>query len=392
MSSSDQVQISYLKQSAKGTIPLSPFTELVHNGGTFGAPISVERSGSIRGDAQRGQAVRTGVDPEGSVNLDFRAKVFDDLLEGFMRSSWSTAAAMSNTDIQADNAGSAFTTISGDFTTENITLGQWVYVNGFANADVNGWYKVTSIAAGTLGVNPAPPADTNTAANTITIEGSYIRNGTDEPYFAFQANYKDLTDKWRLISDCKINQMELTLAMRSILTGSFNFMGINNELKTAGSGDGTVTSAPSTDILNASDHVTGVFINGTKYDGCVSNFNMSADMGAGRRNGIGQVESCDIKLHSLAANGSMSVYLTDANWTDILQKYTDFTKISIAFGLKDADGNGFVIEFPQVALSNEPGNIPGPGEDVMLEFDFEAEPGDIGDGTLKTMQISRRIA
>ncbi len=389
MADSSRIQISYLKQTEKGTVPTDSFTAVQHTGGTFGAPQDTVRSDQIRGDAQRNGVVRLGVNPEGSISLDLSAKTFDDLIEALMRSTWSTAAAMSETDIEAVNTDSEFTTTGGDFTTEDITKGQWVYVDGFASADTNGWYKVTSIATGALGVTPAPPDDTNTESNTITIEGGYIRNGTASPYFAFQLQHLDLIDKYRLISDSKIGQMNLSSNARERVTGSINFTGRNHELKDAGSGDGTVIAAPETDILNSTDHVTGVFINGEEYDGGVMDFSLTANMNTRRQNAVGYEVSYGIALGSLDLSGSLSVYLTDTSWTDLLQKYLDFTKISIAFPFVDADGNGYVLELPQIALTNEPGNVPGPDADVMLSFDFEAEPSSIGN-ELKTFQISRR--
>lgn len=389
MADSSRVQISYLKQDAKGSIPNDSFTAVRHTGGTFGAPQDTVRSDEIRGDAQRGAAVRTGINPEGSISLELSAKTFDDLIEGLMRSEWSTAVDISDSDIQANNADSRFESSTVDFTDEDIEEGQWVYVSGFGTSGANGWFKVTDIATGELSVSPAPEEDSNGDNNTITIEGSYIRNGTDSPYFAFQLEHQDLTDRYRLISDARIGQMELSSNARERVTGSINFTGRDHELSDSAAGDGTVNDAPDTSILNSTDHVTGVFINDEEYDGGVMNFSLSANMNARRQNAVSYEMSYDIALGSLDLSGSLSVYLTDTSWEGLLQKYLDFDKISIAFPFVDDEGNGYVLEMPRIALTNEPGNIPGPDEDVMLEFDFEAEPGDIGNES-KTFQICRR--
>lgn len=393
MADSSRVQISYLKQTEKGSIPNSAFTAIRHTGGSFGAPQETVRSDEVRGDAQRGAAVRTGRNPEATINMELSAKTFDDLIEGLMRSDWSTAAAVADASITAENAGSKFVSggEAGDvvWTDEDITKGQWVYVSGFADSATNGWYKVTAISATDLTVNPAPPEDTNTEENEIKVEGSYIRNGTDKPYFALQLEHLDLTDKLRLIQDARIGQLSLSVDARARVTGSFNFAGTSFELKTSKSGDGEVNDAEDTEILNTTDHAKSIFINGDEYEGCVASFNLNANMNTRRLNGVGQLDSCDIGLGSLDASGSLSVYLSNANWDDLLQKYIDFTKISIAFPFSDSDGNGYVFEMPQIALTNEPGNVPGPDADVMLDLDFQAEPGDIGDES-KTIQISRR--
>jgi len=389
MADSSRVQISYAKQDSKGTVPNSSFNVLRHTGGTFGNPTQIIRSNEVRGDGQRGAAVRTGVDPAGDLNLEFSAKTFDELISGFLRSSWSTPAAFSNTDAQADNVNSVFTTATGDFTLEDITAGQWVYVQGFDTTGANGWFKVTSVAAGELGVIPAPADDSNGAANVITMDGSYVRNGVEDVYYAFQLEHMDLTDKYRLIKDARIGSMAFSFDNRSEITGSFSFDGLSHELKAAKSGDGTVIDASNIEILNTTDHAKDIIINGDVYPDCVDSFSLNLDFKPRRLNGVGELESFDIALGSIEVSGSLKIYLTDSAWDNELKNYIDFTKISLAFPFVDSNGNGFVFELPQVALTQEPGNVPAPDEDIMLDFDFEAEPGLIG-AEDKTVQICRR--
>jgi hypothetical protein len=389
MSDSSRVQISYLKQAEKGTVDEAAFTEIRHTGGTFGAPQETARSDEIRGDAQRGATVRTGQNPEGAINMEFSAQTFDDLLEGFLRSAWSTDATGSIADAVADNTGSAFTTTAGDFTDEDITVGQWIFVSGFDTEGANGWFKVTSIAATTLGVTPAPIADLNAGGNSILFEGAYIRNGILDNYYAFQLEFLDLTNKLRLISDARIDQFSLSSNARDKVTGSFNFTGAKYALATAKDGDGTVTPAPETGILNTTDHATGVFIDGVEYDGCIMSYGLSANFNSRRQNCVGQLQSTDVKLGSLDLSGNISVYLNDTAWANMLAKYEAFTKFSLAFAFTDDDGNGYVFELPQIVLTNEPGSLPGPDSDVMLDFDWAGEPGTVG-AENKTIQISRR--
>jgi len=393
MSDSSRVQISFLKQSEKGTVQSNEaFKAVRHTGGSFGMPQDTVRSESIRGDAQRSAAVRVGANPEATLNMEITAKVFDDLLSGFVRGEWSAPVAVSETVISADNAESRFVsgdTTALDWTGEGITVGQWVYVAGFDESGANGWFKVTSITDANLGVTPAPAADANTTdPNAITVGGSYVRNGASDFYFALQCQYKDLTSKYRLISDARIGQMDLSIDSRSIVNGSFQFTGVQHDLKTEASGNGEVTDAENTEILNSSDHATGVYIDGEKYDGCVLGFTLSGDMAPRRRNCVGQLFSESVGLGSLNLSGSLSVYLSDEAWTSLLQNYMDFDKIGLAFPFVDSEGNGYVFEVVRAALTTEPGNIPGPDGDVQLDFEFEAEPGTLGSDE-KTLQISR---
>lgn len=390
MSDSNRVQISILKQSEKGTVQATdPFLEVFHTGGSFGAPMDTGRSNKVRSDAQRGAAVRLGLNPQAAINMELQAKVFDALMAGFFRSTWSTPTEISNTDIQANNTGSQFTSTAVNFTTEDVDVGQWVYVAGFDTSGANGWFKVTSIAAGELGVTPAPEDDANAGGNTITMEGSYIRNGVQDQYYALQCQHLDLTNKIRFIQDARIGQMQLSANSRAIVTGSFNFEGLSFALNAALEGDGTVTAADETETLNATDHVSDIYIDGAAYDGCVTNFSFSGNANSRRKNCVGSLLSSDIGLGAFDFSGNFSIYLSDSAWAGLMTDYLAFTKMGIAFPFTDAAGNGYVFELLQIALTSEPGNIPGPDGDCMLEFSFEAEPVTIGAET-KTAQICRR--
>lgn len=390
MSDSSQIEISYVEESTFGTVPTSPFTRVRHTGGTFGATTTTTRSSEVRRDAQRGGSIRTGLEPTANLNIELMGKVFDDFIKHVMRDSWSTAAAVSNSDIQADNTASAFTSATVDWTTEDITVGQWVYVQGFDTDGANGWFKVTAISASDLTVTPAPSDDTNSGGNTITVEGSYIRNGTDAPSMALQLNHVDLTDKWRLISGARVGSWSLDFASQAIITGSFQMMGTDHTLPGTASGDGTVNAAPTTDPMNAVDHVTGIFIDGVRVVGEASNFSMTATQNPRRNYAVGKLSPFDIGLGSMDVTGNIQFYLDDGTWLQ-LTDYLNFKKVALAVSFVGPDGNGLVVELPSVVRTNEPGNVPGPDEDVFLNFDFTAEPGTVG-ADQKTIQVSRRLA
>jgi hypothetical protein len=386
---SSRVRISYIKQSGKGSIPNEAFQAVRHTEASFGMPQETSRSEEVRGDAQRGGAVRVGLNPEASISMELTAKTFDSLIEGLMRSSWSDDVDIADTLISADNTGSKF--VGPGWLNENIEPGMWVFVSGFEAGGANGWFKVQSVSETDLVVSPAPADDSNAEENEIKVQGSFIRNGTDTPYYALQLEHLDLTNKFRLIKDARIGQMDLSIDARSRVTGSLQAVGAEFDLPNEKAGNGQVEDAPDTEILNTSDHLDGVFINGELFDGDVMSFSLSANMNPRRQNAVGKIASADIGLGSLDASGSIAVYLSDATWDDLLVKYKDFVKLSLAFALKDSQGSGYVFEMPRVALTNEPGAVPGPDNDVMLSMEFAAEPADIGDES-KTFQICRRRA
>jgi len=321
MADSSLVEISYTPETNFGETPNNAFEKLRHTGGTFGVTTNTTRSSEVRGDAQRGGSVRTGLEPNATVNMELSGQTFDDFIRDAVRSTgWSTAANVSGSDISADSAGSKFVSSSSvDFTTTNITKGQWVYVDGFTDTTINGWYKATDVGATTateLVVANAPPADEASGAS-VTMDGAYVRNGTADPSYSLQLEHKDLSSKYRLITGARIGQFSLDFSTDSIVTGSFQFQAKGHELKTTASGDGTVNAAPDTASFNAVDHVTGVYIDDTLVSSEASAFSFQANANARRLNAIGSLEAVDIGLGSMDLTGSMTFYLDGDTWSQL---------------------------------------------------------------------------
>jgi len=389
MADSSSVEISYTQETNFGETPNNAFEKLRHTGGTFGVTTNTTRSSEVRGDAQRGGAVRTGFEPNATINMELSGRTFDDFMRDAIRAnSWSTAVDISGSDISADSTNDKFVSSSSvDFTTTNIVKGQWVYIDGFADTQINGWYKATDVGqttAGELLVANSVPAD-EASGESITMAGSYVRNGTNDPSYSLQLQHLDLTDKYKLIKGARIGQFSLDFSTGSIITGSFQFQAQSHELAASAAGDGTVNAAPDTEIMNAIDHITGIFIDDTLVSGEASAFSFQANANARRLNAIGQLEASDIGLGSMDLTGSLTFYLDGDTWGQ-LQDYVDFAKFGLAIALDDGNGNGYVIEFPKAVRSNEPGNVPGPDEDIQLQFDFSAEPGESYN---KTIQVTR---
>lgn len=393
MSDSSQVEVSYQVETTFGTVDSgSAFTALRHTGGSFPHGTETARSNEVRGDGQRGGTFRSNVTASPTLNIEFSPTTFDDFIKGIMRDTWSTSVTASGTDVtstdDADGTGSFDSATDIDFTTTNIDVGQWVYVSGFTSEGSNGWFKVLGVSAGTLDVAPAPADDTNSGGNSISFEGEYIRNGTTDISYALQRQFKDLSNKWELIKGNRIGSMDLSIEPGSLITGSMAFEGLKKTLETSNAGN-AINDASSTGIFNAIDQVSAIMTdrdgNIAPISGDVMSLSLSLNQNARRQNAVGTLGATGIKLGSIDATGSLSLYLDGDTWA-ILQDYVDFTKFGLALVMDDGT-NGYVFEFPTIALTSEPGNIPGPDDDVMLEFDWAAEPGESYN---KTVQVSKR--
>lgn len=390
MADSSQQRISYIQETKPGEIPEEAFQALRFTGGSFDHSTETTRSEEVRPDGQRSSMVRTNVSASPSINIELSAKTFDDLIEGVMRATWSDSLDLSADDVsieESDNGQGKISSVEADLSA--ITPKQWIHVSGFDTADANGWYKVVDVAEDEITVEPFTASDSNGDSKTIHITGSYIRNGTKAHSYALQRDYGDLDEGVEVIHGCRANQMDVSVDYGEIVTGSVSFEGLKKELRESLAGNGSVDDAPGTEIFNAVDHVRAVL---TSAEGSMSavgadvtSINIALDQNARRQNAVGVLGAAGIAHGSLDATGSLSMYLDAESWS-YLERYVDFQKFGLAIVFDDGE-NGYVFEFPRVALTDEPGNVPGPDDDVMLEFDFAAEPGESYD---KTVQICKR--
>lgn len=396
MSDSNRIQVSFLREATWGTTPNSAFTELLLTGGTMAHALETIRSAQIRSDAQAADMKRVGADANATYNVEWSAGAFDELLRGGIRSDadWSTAVNISGTDITAVASGNQLTSTVTDLTT-NLTKGQWVYISGFTGAGATAntaWAKVTALSTYALTLTGITLVD-DAAGETVTIKSSQVRNGTDTPSYSLQEEYLDLTNRLYLITGARIGSWGMTISPKAIIAGTFGFQGKSIAQAAAKAGDGTVTAAAANDVMSEVDSFDYVWIDNTAVAWDVFQTSLSVATATRPQTQLGQLAKRGIGLGTLNLTGSIETYLDDDSWA-VMGDMLAFTKFPLAFALTDGNGNRYHIELPQVALSAEPGDIPGLDTDKMLAFDFAADAGGSFGATSaeKTIQICRVAA
>jgi hypothetical protein len=390
MADSNQIQVSYTRESTWGTTPSADFEAFPITGGAMAYGVETVRSQTVRSDAQLADSKRVGISPTANYDFELAARIYDDFMRSAVRSDadWSTNASVSGaTDIAAVNSGNVFTSSSTDFTASNIAKGQWIYVSGFTTAGNNGWFKVSTIAANSLGVTGATLTD-EAAGDSITMEGSYVWSGSTEHSYSLQQQYQDLTDRYHLMTGARLNAFSLNQTPGGIITASCAFDG--KDRAQASASGGTVNAAPAEDVASEVDGFGALWIGGTAVSYDVMELSLNVSIPNRPAKGLGSLARTRMPQGSPEVTGSFSVYLDDNTWA-LDTDWENFTKQALSFSIDLGNDDRFLIDLPQVAFTTEPGTNPGLDGDVMLSFDFAAEPGGShGSGSAeKTIVISR---
>jgi hypothetical protein len=393
MSDGNKREIRYIEETTWGTTPgTGNLTALPYVSGVFGPEIQTIRSRSVRSDAQVSGAVKTGEGARGSIEFEFAANQYDELLKGCMRadSNWSPAVSLAASDVAVSgatgNVGTYTTSGSVNFVT-NIAVGQWVLVAGFASAGNNGWKKVTSrtsttlVCAGGTFVNVA-------AGASVTFKTAIISNGSLLRHFSMQEQALDLTTKFKRILGARMTEFSLNIQPYQIITGGVSFQGKSFDASATASFTGTSNAAAAAnEVMAEATTFTGFWrdvVPISTYD--TYGFNLRLSSAARPAKKLGGVALSSLNQNAFEATGQITFYEVDNTWS-YLTDLANANKFGIAVAFSNAGGS-YIIEFPYILLSSESGRIPGLDQDVTLALDFAAEPGGT---TTKTCIVCRAI-
>jgi len=389
MADSSRAQLYSLKESVWGTTPASAMTELRYTAESLGYRITNVTSNEVRSDRQVTDLIQVGAEASGSIDFELSYGAHDGFLAGALFSDWGPPVAISvSDDIAASNTSGAFTSTVTDFMAAGIVVGQWLRVSGFAASSGanDGYYQVTSVAANSLGVSPAPAADEAAAGLSIAIQGSVLRNGVTESSFTLEKAFTDI-GKHIAFTGMVANNLSLSIQTGQVLAGSVTFMGQSAAIADATVGTGMPVAASTNAVMNAVNNIGEVREGGTVLAGTVLS-SLSLEL-TNRLRGIkavGSLGNVDVGAGRCAVTGRVSIYFSDGAW---YQKYLAGTETSLSFRVQDGAGNAYVVSLPRVKLTGGDVRAGGNDQDVMAEFDLQA----LRDPTTDcTIQIDRFAA
>lgn len=392
MADANRVQVSTLEESVWGTKTTSaPFIELPITGGSMSESPDTVRSSQLRSDAQMAAMKRTGIEPAAAFDFEMQGDNFDILMRAALRNSSSnnwTAHNLTAADITVASGDKSYASAASAFSA-SIVRGSWIYVSGFTDPANNGWKQVsttTEVTAAKIIVMQTLVSEV--AGDSVTLSSQVIRNGSDLTSFSLQMQNLDVTSAFRLMLGSRITDFGLNITSQSIITGNIGFNGKKMSRPTAESGSTAVTAAANSDVMSEVSSFDGFWIGGaeiTAYEMVSASLNIATT--ARPQNGLGNLEKVGMNLGPIEISGSMEFYLETANYATLQDYLLNFTSFDFAFALSDGT-NRYLFHMPQVKLTSEPGTVGGIDTDMMLSFDFAADPADIG-GVTKTIQVSR---
>lgn len=383
MSEADRLRLSYAVESTYGTFPTTQFKPLRFTSESIKQATETVQSQEIRGDRQRGKVARTKINAAGGLNYHLSYSTYDDFIKWALFSSgWSTAAAITGTDISAAASDNSINSTSTDLTT-NISQYDWIKVSGFTGTTANnGYMKVTSVATNKLIVTGKTLVD-DAAGESVTIEhDGNAKNETTLYSFSAEKKFQDLTDKYARITGLVVDSWSMDVEADQIVSGAFEFLGAK-EVSSGSAAAGGYGSATTTEIINSVDEVKSVLEAQATFAGTRASFSMSNNLR--ERIEIGNLGATEIKAGTVSIEGTLHQYLKSEA---LMDKYLNFTATSLAIVVEDTAGNGYVIDFPRVRFTDGQRLAGGIDSDIIAEMTWSAERDSTENVMVRVMKVS----
>jgi len=377
---SNRVALRQVAESTWGETPATPTLEAVRfTSESLNYNADFITSEEIRADRMTPDTIQVSSQGAGDINGEWSYGTYDSFIEGAMFSTWAETGSVQGPDttvaiVKSGGSPNTWTlTDSGNGLASNSwVVGQFVKVTGFATAGAF-FAEITSIAAGTLGIQPLTDIASEVAGDAVTITPlDYIRNGTTKNSYTIQKAFTDLAtpELWNFTGS-RISTWSLELATGSILTTTFGVMAKDGQMTETQFSGATVNAANANSVLNAVDNVAAIVFDGDP-GGSTFYFNslsIALDNQLRGQEAVGTLGLIGVEAGRLSLTGSIELYFENSSLFD---KFRATTAFGLSFLAQDASGNAYVVTIPRAKYTSMEIVAGGLDQDIFASAQFEA--------------------
>ena len=227
----------YVAETTPGVTPSNPvWSPLRNTGGVPAVTRDALTSNELDGSRET-TSIRTGnkqVSGEYAIELSSRSQ--DDFLAGAMTSTWQDGVTLSAVGITVDPVAKTFTRDTGSFITDGVEVGDLLYFDALTG-DNSKPFIVTAVTATVVtgaGIQHALTAEGPIETDGKT--GDKLETGNACKTFSILTWFKGQCgnpDAYMLTKGVEISGFTIEQAVNAMVTGSFPFIGLSQEILTA---------------------------------------------------------------------------------------------------------------------------------------------------------------
>ena len=358
----------YVAELTPGVTPTSPsWSPLRNTGGipavTRDALVSNELDGS-----REVSSIRTGnKQVAGEYSIELSASSQDELLAGAMTSSWVAGFTSQSIQVAVSAPAKTFTRSTGSFITDGVTVGDLVQFPGLPGN--NGKPFIVTAVTATVVTGAAIQATLTTAAAAATTykiadsleTGNLCKSYSVLTWFKGKCG---VPDSYLLTKGVEFTGFTIEQAVNAMVTGSFPFIGLSQEVLSTYPAGSTFPSEAKRDPFSSVDVSA---YNGTAPLELVDTFTITNDNGASAQFALGNASVAFVERAKAANTFSLAGKLYDMT---LLNLFLNETQIELTSILENQGG---VMSFTlkSAELTSATPEIGGP-ESVTLSMEGQA--------------------
>ncbi|EAR5110838.1 hypothetical protein G3D64_004253 [Salmonella enterica subsp. enterica serovar Cerro] len=357
----------YVPETTPGVTPTSPsWSPLRNTGGipavTRDALVSNELDGS-----RETSSIRTGnKQVTGEYTIELSAQSQDELLAGAMTSSWVAGSTVAGLSVTVDADAKTFTRDAGDFTTA-VEVGDLVRFPGLTG-DNSKPFIVTAVSA--LVVTGGAINHTLTDESAVTSDlviADKLETGNLCKTYSILTWFKGRcggADSYLITRGVEFTGFTIEQAVNAMVTGSFPFIGLNQEILSAPPAGSTFTVNFNAQPFASVD--VSAF-NGTAPLKLIDTFTITNDNGTSAQFELGNDSVAFVERGRAANTFSLAGKLYDMT---LLNLFLNETQIELTSILAGPDG-AMSFTLKRAELTSATPEIGGP-ESVTLSMEGQA--------------------
>ncbi|AGF88936.1 hypothetical protein SP049_00075 [Salmonella phage FSL SP-049] len=357
----------YVLETTPGVTPTSPsWSPLRNTGGipalTRDALVSNELDGS-----RETSSIRTGnKQVTGEYTIELSAQSQDELLAGAMTSSWVAGSTVAGVSVTVDADAKTFTRDAGDFTTA-VEVGDLVRFPGLTG-DNSKPFIVTAVSA--LVVTGGAINHTLTDESAVTSDlviADKLETGNLCKTYSILTWFKGRcggADSYLITRGVEFTGFTIEQAVNAMVTGSFPFIGLNQEILSAPPAGSTFTVNFNAQPFASVD--VSAF-NGTAPLKLIDTFTITNDNGTSAQFELGNDSVAFVERGRAANTFSLAGKLYDMT---LLNLFLNETQIELTSILAGPDG-AMSFTLKRAELTSATPEIGGP-ESVTLSMEGQA--------------------
>ena len=225
MSDTSKEQVGIVEESTWGTTPASALASFGYvTGVSGGLERTTERTNSLRSDYRRPVTVRTGDMGNLTLNSEvaYGDPIISTVLEGLLRSDWSSAQTVTATDISFANSDNSVSSVAEDLTV--FPVATWVKVSGTSSNDGYHFVITSTTSKLTFGSQTTITDESSGTAFTLSSSG-YIRDGSTPRSYTVERNFGSPSTPFRPQKGLYVSSLSIDVPM-GFVTCSVGFTGL----------------------------------------------------------------------------------------------------------------------------------------------------------------------